>query len=64
VKTDSLPWWGSNVITPDSSTVDGEANQSAIAALDNGTSGTTLAAQQFAEFGINLTKALGGGTLS
>lgn len=63
VKTDSLPCWGAVVVTPDASTFDGEANQSSIAAADNGFSGTALASQQFAEFGINLTRALGGGAL-
>jgi hypothetical protein len=65
VKTDSLPCWGAVVVTPDASTFDGQANQAAITAANNGISGTALVAQQFAEFGINLTRALSsvGGTV-
>jgi hypothetical protein len=60
VKNDVMPCWGANVIHPtDSSTFEGEANQAAITAANNGMSGTALVAQQFAEFGINLTQALG-----
>jgi len=57
VNTDSMPCWGANELTP--VTTEGEANQLAIAATDNGISGSALAAQQFAEFGVNLTQALG-----
>ena len=59
VKTDSMPCWGANVITPDGSQFDGEANQAAITAANNGLSGAVLPINAFAEFGINLTQALG-----
>jgi uncharacterized repeat protein (TIGR01451 family) len=59
VKTDSMPCWGANVLQPASSSAEGLANQAAILASDNGISGTALAAQQFAEFGVDLTTALG-----
>jgi Prealbumin-like fold domain len=52
--------WGANAIKVQPVDFDGQANQSPIAAADNGISGTALAAQQFSEFGINLTHALGG----
>jgi hypothetical protein len=59
VKKDVMPCWGANVIHPDSSEFEGEANQSAITAANNGMTGTALPAQAFAEFGINLSLALG-----
>jgi hypothetical protein len=59
VKTDVMPCWGANIITPDSSEFDGEANQSPITAANNGMNGTALPTQAFAEFGINLSVALG-----
>lgn len=66
----SPPCWGANVITSGSgitvggcgttgNDVEGCSNQSAIAAGDNGIDNTALVPQQFAEFGVNLTKALG-----
>ena len=58
VKSDSIPCWGANVVTVSPSLFDGKSNQSAITAADNGLSGTSLAINQFAEFGINLTQAL------
>ena len=66
VKTDSPSpngCWGANVLTVSASLFDGQANQAAITAGNNGISGAALAIQQFAEFGINLTQALGGGAL-
>jgi hypothetical protein len=63
VKNDTLPCWGATVIHVAAGEFDGQANQSGIANTDNGMSGTTLVAQQFAEFGVNLTQALGGGQL-
>ena len=57
VKTDNMPCWGANELTP--VTTEGEANQAAITAAANGISGSALAAEQFAEFGVNLTQALG-----
>jgi hypothetical protein len=66
VKTDSptpTGCWGANVLTVSPSLFDGQANQTAIAAADNGISGAALVAQRFSEFGINLTQALGGGPL-
>jgi hypothetical protein len=59
VKTDTPPCWGANAITISPSLFDGLSNQSAITAADNGISNTALAINQFAEFGINLTQALG-----
>ncbi|TAN34559.1 hypothetical protein EPN29_02735 [bacterium] len=59
VKTDSLPCWGSNVIIPSGAVSNGASNQSPIAAADNGMSGVALPINQFSEFGINLSKALG-----
>jgi hypothetical protein len=59
VKTDSMPCWGANVITVAPSLFDGEANQSAITAANNGINNLNLAINQFAEFGVNLTQALG-----
>jgi hypothetical protein len=53
------PCWGAKVIIPDSSAFDGEANQSTIAAGDNGMNNTALPVNAFAEFGINLSLALG-----
>jgi hypothetical protein len=59
VKQDSMPCWGAHVITPDSSEFDGASNATAaITAANNGMSGTALAINQFAEFGINLSQAL------
>jgi hypothetical protein len=58
-KTISPPCWGANVVTVSPALFDGQANQATIAAADNGISGTMLAINQFAEFGINLTEALG-----
>jgi hypothetical protein len=53
------PCWGAKVIIPDSSLFDGESNQSAILAADNGINGAALGVNAFAEFGINLSAALG-----
>jgi hypothetical protein len=55
----AMPCWGAHVIIPDSSAFDGEANQSPIAAGDNGLNNTALPVNAFAEFGINLSLALG-----
>jgi hypothetical protein len=63
-KSVSPPCWGANVITPSNqpgfTVFDGEANQSAITAANNGISGAALAAQQWSEFGVDLTRALNG----
>jgi hypothetical protein len=59
VKTDTLPCWGANIVTVNSSLFDGQSNQSPITAANNGMSNTALTVNQFAEFGINLTQALG-----
>jgi len=59
VKTDPLPCWGANVATVPGSLFDGQSNQSAISAADNGISNTAIGVNQFAEFGVNLTEALG-----
>jgi hypothetical protein len=63
VKTDSptpTGCWGANVITVSAADFDGQANQSPISAADNGLNNSALVEQQFAEFGVNLTHALGG----
>jgi len=59
VKTDVMPCWGGFVVTVSPSLFDGQSNQSAITAANNGISGAALAINQFAEFGVNLTQALG-----
>jgi hypothetical protein len=59
VKSDSLPCWGANVITPSGAISNGKSNQAPIAAADNGMSGVALPVNQFSEFGINLSTALG-----
>lgn len=60
VKTDALPCWGAKVLTPDAALFDGHSNNTAtITAANNGISGAALVINQFAEFGINLTDALG-----
>jgi Prealbumin-like fold domain len=71
ISHDSPPCWGANVISSSSgitvggcgtttnNDVEGCSNQSAIAAGDNGIDKTAVVAQQFAEFGVNLTKVLG-----
>jgi hypothetical protein len=69
ISHDSLPCWGNKVVDSTSgitiggcnstaNDVEGCANQLAIAAADNGLSKTALAVNQFAEFGVNLTKVL------
>jgi len=49
--------WG-NVRSINTADFNGNVNTTAIAAADNGISGTAIAANAFAEFGINLTQAL------
>jgi hypothetical protein len=58
IKTDPLPCWGANVITPANASFDGDTNASAITAAKNGINGQALVAGQFAEFGVDLTTAL------
>jgi Bacterial Ig-like domain (group 3) len=58
IKTDSMPCWGANVITPADASFDGDTNVSAIDAGKNGINGQALVAGQFAEFGVDLTSAL------
>jgi hypothetical protein len=73
IGNDTPPCWGAHVLqagsgitvggctsgsTVTSTDVEGCANQATIAAADNGLSGNALAINQFAEFGVNLTKAL------
>lgn len=59
VKTSSMPCWGAKVFTPDGADFDGEANQSPITGANNGMSAKDLVTNQFAEFGTDLTDALG-----
>jgi len=59
VKSDAIPCWGANVIVPSSGQdFEGEANQTAISAANNGMNGTALSVNAFAEFGVNLSKVL------
>jgi len=58
VSQDSAPCWGNKQDINQTGLFDGTVNPSTINATDNGISGTTLAANAFAEFGINLTQAL------
>jgi hypothetical protein len=59
ISKDNMPCWGANVLAPSSSTFEGQANQAAIATGDNGINGAALAIGQFAEFGVDLTNAIG-----
>ena len=59
VKTDVMPCWGASVIHPNGSLFDGRSNQSAIAQGGNPLNNSALAVNQFSEFGVNLTQALG-----
>jgi hypothetical protein len=58
IKTNSMPCWGANVLSPSPSSFEGLANQAAIAGADNGINGQALVAGQFAEFGVDLTGVL------
>ncbi|HEU5477028.1 MAG TPA: prealbumin-like fold domain-containing protein [Gaiellaceae bacterium] len=65
VSQDSAPCWGDQQ-TINGANFDGNINTSQIDGTANGISGTTLPANAFSEFGINLTqaiKAAGGGSL-
>lgn len=60
VEKDKPPCWGAkekSLTTEGSEEAEGEANQKEIAAEYNGLNKTTVLAGQFAEFGVNLTKA-------
>jgi hypothetical protein len=58
VKTNSMPCWGANVLTPSPTSFEGVANQAAITVAGNGISGQALVVGQFAEFGVDLTSVL------
>ena len=58
IKTDSMPCWGANVITPASAAFEGDVSQSPITAAKNGINGQALDTGEFAEFGVDLTTAL------
>ena len=58
IKTDSMPCWGAQVITPADAAFEGDVNQSQIDANKNGINGQLLPAGEFAEFGVDLTSAL------
>ncbi len=58
IKNDTMPCWGANVITPGAAAFDGGVSQSAITAAKNGINGVALDANEFAEFGVDLTTAL------
>jgi hypothetical protein len=53
-----MPCWGANIITPAAAAFDGGVSQSAITAAKNGINGVALDANEFAEFGVDLTTAL------
>ena len=57
VKTDTPPCWGANVQTLSSNAAEGLTNQAPITAANNSINGAALVANQFAEFGVNLTLA-------
>lgn len=57
VEKDKPPCWGAKEKDLTSSSAEGEANQEEIKAEDNGLNGTKVLTGQFAEFGVNLTKA-------
>jgi hypothetical protein len=59
VSKDNPPCWGAHVLVPSSTTFEGEANQAPILAGDNGISGADLPTGEFAEFGVDLTNAIG-----
>ena len=58
VSSDSAPCWGNLQSINQAGLFDGSVNTGTINATDNGISGTTLPANAFAEFGINLTQAI------
>jgi hypothetical protein len=62
VKNDNLPCWGSNILTPSPATFEGQVNQAPIAQGANAISYTALDTGEFAEFGVDLTTALGQST--
>jgi hypothetical protein len=62
IKNDTMPCFGANVLTPSTTSFEGQASQATINAGDNGISGQLLAAGTFAEFGVDLTTALGQST--
>jgi hypothetical protein len=54
---DLPPCWGAKALSLAESAAEGAANQSEIVAAQNGISHASLTAGQFAEFGVDLTKA-------
>src|SRR5262249_32105199 len=58
IKTDTMPCWGANVITPAPSSFEGDVSQSQIDAVKNGINNPLLPPGEFAEFGVDLTTAL------
>lgn len=57
VGNDTPPCWGAKVKELSESAAEGKANQSEVAAVDNGINNKALVAGKFAEFGIDLTAA-------
>ena len=57
VSKDLPPCWGAKALSLAESAAEGAANQTEITAAQNGINHSALAAGQFAEFGIDLTKA-------
>jgi uncharacterized repeat protein (TIGR01451 family) len=57
VSKDAPPCWGAHALSLEESAAEGKSNQSEISAENNGISKQPLVAGQFAEFGVDLTKA-------
>ena len=59
VSHDTAPCFSSTVIQPDATTFEGQVSQAPIPLAQNPISSADLAAGTFAEFGVNLTNAIG-----
>ena len=62
IKNDTMPCFGANILTPSTSSFEGGVNQAAIPAGSNAINFADLAIGEFAEFGVDLTTALGQST--
>jgi hypothetical protein len=63
IGNDTAPCWSATVVQPSPSTFEGQVSQAAIAANANAMNGQALVAGQFAEFGVNITNAIYGGSV-
>src|SRR5207247_1820340 len=63
IGNDTAPCWSATVGTPAASAFEGQVSQAAIAATANAMNGQALVAGQFAEFGVDLTQAIYGGSV-